>query len=327
MQPYWSQRRVCVTGGAGFLGRALCAHLKQQKASTLIIPRREQYDLTHADAVTRLFDDARPDVVIHLAAEVGGIGANRDHPGRFFYANLIMGLHLIEEARRRGLEKFVQVGTVCAYPTHCPLPFREEDLWNGFPEETNAPYGVAKRALQVMLEAYRAEYGFNGLYLIPVNLYGPHDDFDLHTSHVIPALIRKFCTAADTGADTVACWGTGTATREFLYVDDAAEAIVLAARVHDNPQPINLGTGEEISIADLAARIARLTGFTGTITWDAAQPDGQPRRRLDTTRAANLLGWRAQVSLDEGLRRTIAWWRLNMPTLREGMPPAAGDQR
>ncbi len=309
MSSYLVDKRVCVTGGAGFLGRAVCAKLSERGVLDVFVPRAREYDLTRAEAVGRLFDESKPEIVIHLAAEVGGIGANRKQPGRFFYANMAMGLHLIEEARRRGVEKFVQVGTVCAYPKHCDVPFREENLWNGYPEETNAPYGVAKRALGVMLEAYRTQYGFNGIYLVPVNLYGPGDNFDPETSHVIPALIRKFCAAVDSGVDTVTCWGSGNASREFLYVDDAAEGIIRATEIHNDSQPINLGTGREITIADLAALIGRLCGFTGGIIWDTTRPDGQHRRRLDTTRAASILRWRAEVGLDEGLRRTIEWWR------------------
>ncbi len=303
-----THQRICVTGGAGFLGRVVCAQLRERSVPEPFVPRKREFDLTEPGAVGRMFDAARPDIVIHLAAEVGGIGANEEHPGRFFYANMAMGLNLIEEARKRGVGKFVQVGTVCAYPKFCELPFREESLWAGYPEETNAPYGVAKRALGVMLDAYRREYGFNGVYLIPVNLYGPGDNFDLRTSHVIAAMIRKFCDAVDQGREVVECWGTGKASREFLYVDDAAEAIVAAAEVHNNSQPINLGSGREITIADLATLIARLCGFDGKILWDAKRSDGQPRRRLDTTRAETLLGWRAKVDLEEGLRRTIEWW-------------------
>ncbi len=309
MTSYLLNKRICVTGGAGFLGRAVCAKLRERGVGDVFVPRSREYDLTQADAVARLFDEGRPDIIIHLAAEVGGIGANEEQPGRFFYANMAMGLHLVEEARRRGVDKFVQVGTVCAYPKHCEIPFREENLWSGLPEETNAPYGVAKRALGVMLDAYRAQYGFNGIYLVPVNLYGPDDNFDPATSHVIPALIRRFCEAVENGHDTVTCWGSGKAGREFLYVDDAAEAIVRAAEVHNDPQPVNLGTGEGITIADLAALIARLCGFVGRIAWDTSRPDGQPRRRLDTTRARSLLDWEAKVGLDGGLRRTIEWWR------------------
>lgn len=291
------------------MGRVVCAKLAERGVADVFVPRSREFDLTRRDAVTRLFDKARPEIVIHLAAEVGGIGANQKQPGRFFYANLAMGLHLIEEARRRRVGKFVQVGTVCAYPKYCEVPFREENLWEGYPEETNAPYGVAKRSLGVMLEAYRAQYGFNGVYLIPVNLYGPGDNFDPETSHVIPALIRKFCEAVDSGVDTVECWGGGKASREFLYVDDAAEAIVAATAIHNASEPINLGTGREITIADLAALIARLCGFKGRIIWDTTRPDGQPRRKLDTTRALALLNWQAQVGLEDGLRRTIDWWR------------------
>ena len=308
-----NQQRVCVTGGAGFLGRRVVERLRERGVTDIFIPRSNEFDLTSEQAVSRLFDTARPTTVIHLAAEVGGIGANREQPGRFFYANMAMGLHLIEEARRRGVEKFVQVGTVCAYPKLCPAPFREETLWDGFPEETNAPYGVAKRALGTMLQAYRRQYDFNGIYLVPVNLYGPHDNFDPETSHVIPALIRRFSAAAKHGDDEVQCWGTGGATREFLYVDDAAEGIVTATATHNDAEPINLGTGDELAIADLARKIRDLCGFTGKIVWDATRPDGQPRRRLDTTRAQDLLGWSARISLNEGLRRTIDWWQAGQP--------------
>ncbi len=309
MSSNFTNKRICVTGGAGFLGRVVCTELDKRGASDVFIPRSHEYDLTRTDAVARLFNEARPEIVIHLAAEVGGIGANQKQPGRFFYANMAMGLNLIEEARLRSVEKFVQVGTVCAYPKHCAVPFHEEDLWSGYPEETNAPYGVAKRALGVMLDAYRRQYGFNGVFLIPVNLYGPGDNFDPETSHVIPALIRKFFGAADKGLDTVTCWGTGKAGREFLYVDDAAEAIVKATEIHNDSEPINLGTGREIAIADLAERIARLCGFEGRIIWDASRPDGQPRRQLDTMRAATALNWRAGTDLEDGLKRTIEWWR------------------
>jgi GDP-L-fucose synthase len=309
MTSYLSDKRICVTGGAGFLGRVVCGQLRDHDVTDLFVPRSTQFDLTDAEAVGRMFKTAEPDIVIHLAAEVGGIGANERHPGRFFYSNMAMGLHLIEEARRCGVEKFVQVGSVCGYPKRCKVPFREDDLWSGYPEETNAPYGVAKRALGVMLEAYRKEYGFNGVYLVPVNLYGPEDSFNLETSHVIPALIRKFADAVDAGIDTVKCWGSGKVSREFLYVDDAADAIVTAAARHNDSAPINLGTGREITIADLAALIARLCGFHGKTIWDTKRPDGQPRRQLDTSRAARLLHWRAKVDLEEGIRRTIAWWR------------------
>jgi len=311
-----SGKRVCVTGGAGFLGHALCPKLREAGVSDLFVPRSKEFDLTHAENVARMYDHARPDIVIHLAAEVGGIGLNQKHPGRFFYANMIMGLHLIEEARSRGLEKFVQVGSVCAYPKFCDVPFSENALWSGYPEETNAPYGIAKRALSVMLDAYRAEYGFNGVYLIPVNLYGPYDNFDAATSHVIPGLIRQFCGAADAGRTEVKCWGSGRASREFLYVDDAAAAIVRAASVLNDAEPINLGTGKEITIARLAETVARLCGFSGKIVWDTTKPDGQPRRCLDASRAVSRLQWQPTIGLEEGLRRTIDWWRNSRPAVR-----------
>ena len=314
----WSALRVVVTGGAGFLGRVLCRELRERGVSEdrLCVPRRKDYDLTQQADVGRMYDDFAPEVVIHLAAEVGGIGANRDHPGRFFFANMAMGMLLIEEGRRRGLKKFVQTGTVCAYPKFADVPFREESLWDGYPEETNAPYGVAKKALFVMLDGYKREYGLNAAVVVPVNLYGPGDNFDLHTSHVIPALIRKCAEAVERGDDTITCWGTGGASREFLYVDDAAAGIVAAAQKMDDPTPINLGTGSEITIKALVEMIARLMGFTGEIIWDAEKPDGQPRRCLDTSRARALLGWSAGVDLEDGLRRTIEWFAAQQ-TVRE----------
>lgn len=321
-----SDKLVCVTGGAGFLGRVVCERLRASGVRELFVPRSREFDLTDQRAVERLFDAFPAEVVIHLAAEVGGIGANQRRPGRFFYANMAMGIHLIEESRRRGVEKFVQVGSVCGYPKHTPVPFREDELWNGYPEETNAPYGVTKRALGVLLDAYKREYGFTGVYVIPVNMYGPHDNFDLQTSHVIPALVRKFCDAADGGRAAVECWGTGTVSREFLYVDDAAEGVVRAAETLTDPQPVNLGTGREITIADLARLIAQLAGFRGEVSWNADRPDGQPRRCLDTTRAKTLLGWQAQVPLEEGLRRTIAWWRESRGRINANRPqPAASS--
>ncbi|MCA9290451.1 MAG: GDP-L-fucose synthase [Phycisphaerales bacterium] len=301
--------RLVVTGGAGFLGRAVCARLDARGCSTVIVPRRADYDLTTEADVARLYAHARPDVVLHLAAEVGGIGANRANPGRYFYANMAMALHLIEHARRVALRKFVQVGTICAYPNDTPVPFREADLWRGYPEPTNAPYGIAKKAALVMLDAYHRQYGLAGAYVLPVNLYGPHDNFDLHTSHVIPALIRKCIEAQARREDRIVVWGTGAASREFLYVDDAAEAVVRAAERLDDPEPVNLGTGAEITIRDLVTLIARLTGFDGEIVWDTTKPDGQPRRCLDTTRAAARLDWRAAVDFEDGLRRTIEWYR------------------
>lgn len=314
---FWRGRRVLVTGGRGFVGRVLCRRLAARGCQHLFVPTRERYDLTQPEAVRRLFDDTHPETVFHLAAEVGGIAANRARPGRFFYANLAMGLHLIEEARARGVEKFVQVGTVCSYPKHCPVPFCETDLWDGYPEETNAPYGVAKKSLLVMLQAYRREYGLNGIFLMPVNLYGPGDEFDPTTSHVIPALVRKFHEAVAEGRPAVRCWGTGEPTREFLYVDDAADAMLLAGERYADPEPMNLGSGQEISIRALATLVAELTGFAGSIEWDASQPDGQPRRRLDVTRAAQALGWRARVDLRAGLRRTIDWWAEHISRLSE----------
>jgi GDP-L-fucose synthase len=304
----WSNRRVVVTGGAGFVGTVLCKRLKTMGCTQLFVPRSADYDLTRPDAVQRLFKKTCPDIVFHLAAHVGGIGANRAHPGTFFYDNLAMGLHLIEAARTFNLQKFVQVGTVCAYPKNCPTPFREDDLWNGYPEETNAPYGVAKKSLLVMLQAYRSEFNLNGIYIMPVNLYGPRDNFDPDTSHVIPALIRRFHDAKSNHHRTVQCWGTGQCSREFLYVDDAADALLAAGRHYDGPDPINIGTGQEITIIELAELIADLVGFDGDIEWDATQPDGQPKRRLDVSRARDLLNWSARIDLRTGLQRTIQWW-------------------
>jgi GDP-L-fucose synthase len=304
-------KRIVVTGGAGFLGKAVCRVLAARGVAPerIFVPRRADYDLTVESAVERLYDDARPDVVIHLAAEVGGIGANMAHPGRFFYANMAMGLHLVEHARRRGLAKFVHTGTVCAYPKHCPIPFREDDLWNGYPEETNAPYGVAKKAIFVMLDGYRREYGLQSAVAVPVNLYGPGDNFDPASSHVIPALIRKCEEARVVNAPEVVCWGTGAATREFLYVDDAAEGIVRAAELMEEPVPINLGGGVEIPIRDLVVKIAAACDYAGRIAWDATKPDGQPRRGLDISRARQFLGWEPRQDFDAGLAKTVTWWR------------------
>ena len=304
-------KRIVVTGGAGFLGQAVVRVLRRRGVSDdrIIVPRRQDCDLTVESDVERLYEAARPDIVIHLAAEVGGIGANMAHPGRFFYDNMAMGLHLVEHARRRGLEKFVHTGTVCAYPKHCPVPFHEEDLWNGYPEETNAPYGVAKKAIFVMLDGYRREYGLKSAVVVPVNLYGPGDNFDPQSSHVIPALIRKCEEARLSGSPQIVCWGTGKATREFLYVDDAAEGVVRAAEVMEEPTPINLGGGVETPIRALVGRIAKACGFDGRIEWDASMPDGQPRRGLDISRARSLLGWEPQHDFDRGLEATVAWWR------------------
>jgi len=303
--------RIVVTGGAGFLGKRLQAELRANGVpeQNLLVPLIEDFDLTREADVARMYRELKPDVVIHLAALVGGIGANRENPGLFFYANMAMGLHLIEHARRVGLKKFVQVGTICAYPKFTPVPFQEKDIWNGYPEETNAPYGIAKKALMVMLQAYRQQYGMNGIYLLPVNLYGPGDNFNPNSSHVIPAMIRKFCEAKAQGSDHVVVWGTGRASREFLYVDDCARGIAMAAYRYDKPDPVNLGAGFEITIRDLAETIRRLVGFEGELAWDETKPDGQPRRCLDTSRAAAEFGFRAAMSFEEGLRKTIEWWR------------------
>ena len=305
---FWAGHRVCVTGGAGFLGSFLVQELRQRGAGEIFVPLIRDYDLTQMDAVRRMYDDARPDIVIHLAAVVGGIGANRERPGEFFYKNLIMGITLIEEARRRDIEKFVAIGTICAYPKYTPVPFKEDDLWNGYPEETNAPYGLAKKMLFVQCQAYRQQYGFNGIFLLPVNLYGPGDNFDPNTSHVVPALIRKCIEARDEGKDHIVAWGTGKASREFIYVEDAAEGILLATEHYDKPEPVNIGAGFEITIKELAELIARLADFKGRIEWDTSKPDGQPRRRLDTSRAEKEFGFRAQTPFEEGLRRTIEWY-------------------
>jgi len=315
MSTFWSGRRVMVTGGAGFLGRAVVRRLDAAGAADVFVPRSADYDLRTRDGIERALADGRPDLVIHLAAVVGGIGANRENPGRFFYENAVMGIQLMEQARLAGVSKYVQIGTVCSYPRFTPIPFHEDDLWNGYPEETNAPYGLAKKMLLVMLQAYRAQYGFNGIYLLPVNLYGPGDNFDLETSHVIPALIRKFAHAVDAGAPEAVVWGTGKASREFLYVEDAARGIALAAQAYEKPDPVNLGAGFEITIKDLAEKIASLTGFEGRIVWDTTKPDGQPRRQLDTGRAEREFGFRATTTFDEGLKRTIAWYRENRARL------------
>lgn len=305
---FWSNKSVLVTGGAGFLGKHVCEGLRARGVTNITIPRRANYDLTAEADVERLYNDCNPDIVLHLAAEVGGIGANRKNPGRYFFANMAMGLHMIEQGRKHGLDKFVQVGTICAYPKFTPVPFKEEDLWTGYPEETNAPYGIAKKSLLVMLEAYAQQYDFPGIYLLPVNLYGPHDNFDLESSHVIPALIRKFVTARDEGKDSVEVWGSGKASREFLYVEDCAEGILKACESYNGTDPVNLGTDHEITIKDLAEKIGQIVGFQGEIIWNTDQPDGQPRRRLDTQRAAEKFGFHAQVGLDQGLQQTVSWW-------------------
>src|SRR5271154_4428199 len=301
-------KRVAVTGGAGFLGGHVVAELRRAGCAEVFVPRSRDYDLRRADAVAKMYADARPDVVIHLAATVGGIGANRENPGRFFYDNLTMGVELMEQARLRGVSKFVAVGTVCAYPKFTPVPFNEDDLWNGYPEETNAPYGLAKKMLLVQAQAYRQQYGFNAIYLLPVNLYGPRDSFDPAKSHVIPALIKKCLDAVENDAPWIEVWGTGSASREFLYVEDCARAIVLATQHYNGAEPVNLGAGREITIRDLVALIARLTGFNGEILWDPSKPDGQPRRSLDVSRATREFNFRAVTDFEGGLRRTIQWY-------------------
>ena len=310
-------RRVLVTGGAGFLGRHLCELIRAREPAALIVPRSAECDLTEQADVRRLFAQDTPEVVLHLAAEVGGIGANRENPGRYWYANAMMGLNLLEEARKANLKRYVQVGTICSYPNLTPVPFREEELWNGYPEVTNAPYGVAKKSLIVGADAYRRQYGLPAISLLPVNLYGPHDNFDLQTSHVIPALIRKMVEAVDRGNDRVSAWGSGRASREFLFVRDAADGILAATERYEpadaggelGGDPVNLGSGREIAIRDLADLIAEVVGFTGEIVWDASKPDGQPRRCLDTTRAAERFGWTAATDFRDGLAETVAWYR------------------
>jgi GDP-L-fucose synthase len=304
----WDQKRVIVTGGAGFLGSAVVEKLRASGYQNIIVPRSSDYDLRYQDMIVRLYKDARPEVVIHLAAVVGGIGANRANPGRFFYDNAIMGIQMMEYARQSGVEKFVAVGTICAYPKFASVPFKEEELWNGYPEETNAPYGLAKKMMLVQAQAYRSQYGFNAIYLLPVNLYGPRDNFDLESSHVIPALIRKCVEAKENNDKQIVLWGDGSPTREFLYVEDAAEGIVLATERYDGSEPVNLGTGEEISIRDLAQMIADEVGFFGSIVWDKTKPNGQPRRCLDTSRAQQYFGFRAQQGLREGIAKTLAWF-------------------
>ena len=308
MTAFWQDRRVMVTGGGGFLGGAVVQRLRASGAGEIFAVRSHDYDLRTRDGIDRALADGRPDLVIHLAAVVGGIGANRENPGRFFYENAIMGVELMEQARRAGVGKFVQIGTVCSYPKFTPVPFREDDLWNGYPEETNAPYGLAKKMLLVQGQAYRQQYGFDVIHLIPVNLYGPGDNFDPASSHVIPALIKKCVDAREAGATEIEVWGTGSASREFLYVDDAATGIVLAAERYDGAEPVNLGVGREITIRELVELITRLTHFEGEVRWDASKPDGQPRRALDTTRARELFGFVAATGFEDGLRRTVGWY-------------------
>ncbi len=302
-------KRIVVTGGGGFLGKNVVSKLEEYGREDIFIPRSKDYDLVDMEAVKRLYEDARPDIVIHLAAVVGGIGANSENPGRFFYDNLMMGVQMMEQGRLNGIEKFVALGTICCYPKFTPVPFKEENLWNGYPEETNAPYGLAKKMLLVQSQAYRQQYGFNSIFLLPVNLYGPGDNFDPCCSHVIPALIKKCVDAIDSGADSITVWGTGKATREFLYVEDAARAIVLAAEKYNKSEPVNIGAGFEISIRELVNLIVKLTGFKGDIIWDTTKPDGQPRRMLDVSRAEKEFGFRAKKGFEEGLKRTVEWYK------------------
>ena len=307
----WSDKRICVTGGAGFLGTHLIEDLRARGAKEIFVPTIEDYDLVDPTAIARMLADSNPDVIIHLAAHVGGIGANREHPAEFFYDNLMMGVQLMHQAYLRGVEKFVAIGTVCAYPKYTPVPFNEDDLWDGYPEETNAPYGLAKKMLLVQSQAYREQYGFNSIFLLPVNLYGPGDNFDPRSSHVIPALIRKCMEAQEQNGDHIVVWGDGSPTREFIYVTDAARGIALATECYNESLPVNLGSGFEISIKDLAEKIARMTGFEGDLVWDTSKPNGQPRRALDTSRAKEKFGFVAQTDFDEGLQQTIDWYRAN----------------
>lgn len=307
---FWENKRIVVTGGAGFLGKAVIARLRKKGCSCLFVPRKKEFDLTDLNAIKRLLKSTNPHIIIHLAAIVGGIGANRESPGKFFYDNLMMGVQLMEQARLKGVEKFVAIGTICAYPKFSQVPFKEEDLWKGYPEETNAPYGLAKKMLLVQSQAYRQQYGFNSIFLLPVNLYGPGDNFiPIDSSHVIPAVIKKCCDAIKKSQGSITVWGTGKPTREFLYVDDAAQAILMATERYNKSDPVNIGAGFEISIKDLVCLIARLTGFKGKFIWDKSKPDGQPRRHLDVSRAYKEMGFQSKTKLEEGLKKTIAWYR------------------
>ncbi len=308
---FWEKKKVTVTGGAGFLGSCVVKKLEERGCRSIFVPRSKEYDLVNYEACKKVYEDSKPDIVVHLAARVGGIGANRENPGKFFYENLMMGVQMMDLGRRTGVEKFVAIGTICAYPKFTPVPFKEEDLWNGYPEETNAPYGLAKKMLLVQAQGYRQQYGLNAIYLLPVNLYGPGDNFDLRSSHVIPALIKK-CVDAMTNDDReITVWGTGRPTREFLYVEDAAEGILLASEKYNKPDPVNLGAGFEISIKDLVDLIVKLTGFKGRILWDDAMPDGQPRRMLDTSRAEREFGFKGRTNFEDGLKKTIDWYLSN----------------
>ena len=315
MSDFFENKRIVVTGGAGFLGSYITEGLKKRGCENILVPKIEDYDLVEMKDISRMYDEMKPDVVIHLAAVVGGIGANLEHPGEFFYKNLMMGVQLIEQGRLRNIEKFVAIGTICAYPKFTPVPFKEDDLWNGYPEETNAPYGLAKKMLLVQSQAYRQEYGFNSIFLLPVNLYGPGDNFNPESSHVIPALIKKCVDAIENGKDYIECWGTGNVSREFIYVSDASEGMLLATELYNGTEPVNIGAGFEIKIKDLVEKIAKLTGFEGDIRWDAGKPDGQPRRCLDISRAKELFGFEAKTGFDDGLKATVEWYRENRAKL------------
>ena len=316
MSGFFEKRRVVVTGGAGFLGGYVIKGLQKRGCKNILVPKIEDYNLVSIDDIARMYEDMKPDIVIHLAAVVGGIGANREHPGEFFYKNLMMGVQLIEQGRLRNIEKFVAIGTVCAYPKFAPVPFKEDDLWNGYPEETNAPYGLAKKMLLVQSQAYRAEYDFNSIFLLPVNLYGPGDNFNPASSHVIPALIKKCVDAIESNAGHIDCWGTGSASREFIYAADAAEGILLATELYNGSEPVNIGAGFEITIKKLLEKIVKLTGFDGQIRWDSSKPNGQPRRRLDVSRAKKLFGFEVKTDFDEGLKATVDWYIANKDSLR-----------
>ena len=313
MSEFWRERRVCVTGGDGFLGQVVVRKLRERGAEQITIPVYPQIDLTKPEDIDRVLDESQADLIIHLAAQVGGIGANREHPAEFFYNNLMMGVQLMHKAWERGVDKFVAIGTICAYPKFTPVPFKEDDLWSGYPEETNAPYGLAKKMLLVQSQSYRQQYGWNSIFLLPVNLYGPGDNFNPASSHVIPALIRKFVEAKDAGVNEVVVWGDGSPTREFLYVEDAAEGIVMASENYNESDPVNLGSGMEISIRELAERISRMTGYEGKLVWDTEKPNGQPRRCLDTSRARERFGFKAQMDFETGLQNTIDWFVKNRP--------------
>jgi len=314
MSKFFEDKRIVVTGGAGFLGSYVTEGLRKRGCKNILVPKIEDYDLVNISDIKRMYDDMKPDIVIHLAAVVGGIGANREHPGEFFYKNLMMGVQLIEQARLRGIEKFVALGTICAYPKFTPVPFKEEDLWNGYPEETNAPYGLAKKMLLVQSQAYRAQYGFNSIFLLPVNLYGPGDNFDPASSHVIPALIKKCVDAIEEKKNYIECWGTGEVSREFIYAADAAEGILLATEHYNGAEPVNIGAGFEITIKELVEKIARLTEFEGEVRWDSSKPDGQPRRKLNVSRAKKLFGFEAKTNFEEGLKATIEWYKKSRQT-------------